>query len=363
VKTSQKIGRAPGTGPTPKKQKKKLQFEDFVRAALVSAAVICAVVLGTGGYYLVRSVYSKDNQPGALSLIQGSASSTENKLPDPYSNQENTDDTNPALTLGEAGSDSSSGTEAAEAEAFPSATAAQSEPSAGVAPLDIPGGRKGYIALVIDDAGNNLRDLEGFLDFPGPITIAVLPALPNSVEAARRVRAAKKDLFLHQPMEPLNGQNPGPSAILTGMSPAEVKEILLKNLTEIGPVAGFNNHEGSRATADPAIMRPLLEMSRDGALYFLDSRTTADTVAPQIAKELKIAIAQRNVFLDNEQDRESILAQLEAGCKLAEQKGMAVLIGHAWSPRLAGILKEMHPQIVKRGLVFTTIGTLLYRGK
>jgi polysaccharide deacetylase 2 family uncharacterized protein YibQ len=217
--------------------------------------------------------------------------------------------------------------------------------------------------VVIDDAGNNLRDLDPFLKFPGPITIAVLPGLANSVETAKRVRAAGKELFLHQPMEPLNGQDPGPGAIKTGMSPAQVKEILVKNLNEIGPVSGLNNHEGSRVTMDAALMKPILEISRDSALIFLDSRTIADTVAPQIAKQLGITIAERDIFLDNEQDRASILAALEAGCKRAEQNGMAILIGHAWTPRLAAILVEMYPQLVKRGFVFASLGTVLNRGK
>jgi polysaccharide deacetylase 2 family uncharacterized protein YibQ len=164
-------------------------------------------------------------------------------------------------------------------------------------------------------------------------------------------------------MEPLNGQDPGPGAIKTGMSPGEVKEILVKNLNEVGPVMGFNNHEGSRATMDPLIMKPLLEVSRDSNLCFLDSRTIADTAGPGTARELGIAIAQRDFFLDNEQDRESILAVIEAACKKAEQNGSAVLIGHTWSPRLAAILAEAYPRLVKEGFAFTTISGLLSLGK
>ena len=217
--------------------------------------------------------------------------------------------------------------------------------------------------LVIDDAGNNLRDLDPFLKFPGPITIAVLPGLANSVEAARRVRAAGKELFLHQPMEPLNGQNPGPGAITTGMTPAQVKEILVKNFNEIGPVKGFNNHEGSRATGDAAIMRPLLEISRDSAVIFLDSRTTADTAAPQIARQIGITIAERDIFLDNEPDRASILAALDAGCARAEKNGKAILIGHAWSPQLAAILTEMYPRLIQKGYTFATVTSVTGWGK
>jgi polysaccharide deacetylase 2 family uncharacterized protein YibQ len=114
---------------------------------------------------------------------------------------------------------------------------------------------------------------------------------------------------------------------------------------------------------DPALMKPILEISRDSALIFLDSRTTADTAAPRIAKELGITIAERDIFLDNEQDRESIIAALEAGCKRAEQNGIAILIGHAWTPRLASIFTAMYPQLIKRGFVFTSLGTVLHRSK
>jgi len=384
----------PRKTPSPRKPRKKLQFEDFVKAALVSAAVVCAVVLGIGGFYLVRSLRSNGYNPSALASATGTperkpapepvelpidispvdpTDPAEIPLPDDLSGT-----VSPGLPVDsgleqairdlEAAAEKDASAKAAEKDASAKAGAAAVAEAVKTAPPPSPAAvnttvTKGMLVLVIDDAGNNLRDLDPFLQFPAPITIAVLPGLPNSVEAARRVRAAGKELFLHQPMEPLNGQDPGPGAIKTGMGPAEVKEILVKNLNEIGPVAGFNNHEGSRATADPLIMRPLLEVSRDGALYFLDSRTTADTVSPKIAGELGVRIAQRNFFLDNEQDRESILAVLEAGCKYAEQNGTAILIGHAWSPRLAAILAEMHPQIIRRGLIFASIGTLLHRGK
>jgi len=356
-----------------------------VRAALIAAVVICIAVLSLGGFFIVRSVLHDDIDPLPIASVaetspeDASTPATSPALPaetPPPETvpQDNLSGTIPGLEQAisdlEAAGVSPEPSPAAAAAAAAAPAAAPAAPSATLAAAIPPATpaqpvpeRKGTLIIVIDDAGNNLQDLAPFLQFPGPITIAVLPGLANSVEAARRIRAAGKELFLHQPMEPLNGQDPGPSAIKTGMTPATVKEILVKNLNEIGPVSGFNNHEGSRATADPAIMRPVLEITRDSALYFLDSRTTADTAAPQIASELGITIARRDVFLDNEQDKESILAALESGCKRAEQYGTAILIGHAWSPRLAAILTEMYPRIIKRGLVFSNVRTLLHRGK
>ena len=96
---------------------------------------------------------------------------------------------------------------------------------------------RGTLVFVIDDAGHNLRDLEPFLAFPGPLTIAVLPGLPYSAETARRVRAAGKELFLHQPMESIGGRNPGPGAIRSGMGRDEIRAIISRNLDELWPVA------------------------------------------------------------------------------------------------------------------------------
>jgi polysaccharide deacetylase 2 family uncharacterized protein YibQ len=348
--------------PKERKSRKKLHFEDGVRAALIAGVVICAAVLGAGGFFAVRSALSGGpTLPPSPDPVSGEGEIAAKPEPvqPPVTGTDLLPELDEAIRSLETGDSSISG------EAAPGTTSVGTVPSgtAAVQQPSPPPNRKGILVLVIDDAGNNLRELDPFLAFPGPMTIAVLPGLPNSVEAARRVRNSGKELFLHQPMEPLNGQDPGPGAIKTGMSPGEVKEILLKNLTEVGPVMGFNNHEGSKATMDPLIMKPLLELSRDSNLHFLDSRTIADTSGPRIARELGIAIAQRDFFLDNEQDQESILAVIEAACKKAEQNGKAVLIGHTWSPRLAAILTERYPLLVKAGYQFTTVSALLSLGK
>ena len=328
---------------TKKKSAKRLKKlrNSRKRFLLIALVVISAVFLGAGGYFAARSTAPAVNKPEIL-LSDTGQEKFQKEIP----------------------------IRSPELQTFlyslsgipvPSTpVAAKKHQAASVMPAEA-AGRKGFLVLVIDDAGNNLRDLEPFLKFPGPITISVMPGFANSVEAAKRVRAAGKELFLHQPMEPLKGRNHDPGIINTGMSPAEIREILVNNIKEIGPVSGFNNHEGSRATMDVAIMRPVLEFSRDNAIIFLDSKTIADTVTRQIAKELGIAIAERVIFLDNEQDSESILSSLEAGCKLAEQNGSAVLIGHAWSPQLAAILYERYIELVKRGFTFATVSSVINR--
>jgi polysaccharide deacetylase 2 family uncharacterized protein YibQ len=212
---------------------------------------------------------------------------------------------------------------------------------------------------MIDDAGNNLRELEPFLKFPGPLTIAVLPGLPHSAEAARRIRAAGKEVFLHQPMEALGGQEPGPGAIYATMSADEIRAALRRNVAELGPIAGMNNHQGSKITSNFAAMETVLAFCRDQGLYFLDSRTTAETAAPAAAQRLGMKIGERNIFIDNEQDRASMLRYIGDGVKRAEQNGSAVMIGHAWSPQLAALLAELYPGLERQGYSFTTASALI----
>jgi len=217
----------------------------------------------------------------------------------------------------------------------------------------------GTLAFVIDDAGNNLRELEPFLRISSPFTIAVLPGLPYSAEAARRIRAAGKEVILHQPMEALGGQNPGPGAIYNGMSADEVRAVLSRNIAEIGPVAGMNNHQGSRITMDSEMMETILAFCAEHGIFFLDSRTTAETVAPAAAKRLGIKIAERDVFIDNEQNKDAMLHYITSGLERARKNGGAVMIGHTWSPDLAPLLAEQFPLLTKQGYTLLTASDII----
>ena len=218
---------------------------------------------------------------------------------------------------------------------------------------------KGTLIFVFDDAGHNLKQLEPFLKLPFPCTIAVLPGLEYSGEAARRVRAAGKEIILHQPMQAINlSMDPGPGAIKQGMTVDQVKTIVRRNLAEVGPVSGLNNHEGSLITADKAMMGAILAVARERGIYFLDSRTNAATQAPAVARETMMTIWERSVFLDNAQDRASIEEAVNSGMKIAERKGAAIMIGHIWSADLAGILNEMYPELVSQGYSLSTIARI-----
>jgi uncharacterized protein len=215
------------------------------------------------------------------------------------------------------------------------------------------------IIFIIDDAGYGMSQLQAFLSLPFPLTIAVLPGLPYSDKAARAVRQAGKELILHQPMQAVGGQNPGPGAILLGMSQAEVERVVEANLAELPGAIGLNNHMGSAATADLSLMEAVAAVAKKRGIYYLDSRTTSDTTVSVAARREGIRYWERDVFLDNSPDRASIMRSVEDGKKRAVKDRPAVMIGHVWSAELAQALSDLYPQLVSEGFSLSTISRFM----
>ena len=226
----------------------------------------------------------------------------------------------------------------------------------------IPPARSGAtLTFVFDDGGQNLSDLQHYLNLPFPVDVAVLPQLQHSVESAHRVRSSgRHELLLHQPMQARNlSVNPGPGAISPSMTTTDIDAVVRKNLAEIGPVSGLNNHEGSLITESKVKVGKVIEICQQQGIFFLDSRTSANTAAPQAALELGAKIWERDVFLDNTQNRADILEQIQRGLEVANKKGYAIYIGHVWSgSNLAQILQELYPVLKSQGYIFSTVGGL-----
>lgn len=219
--------------------------------------------------------------------------------------------------------------------------------------------KAGVLVFVFDDAGHNLVQLQKFLNLPFKCSIAVLPGLPYSKEAADKIRAAGHDVMLHQPMQALNRNlDPGPNAITAAMTPDEVRPLLRENIAALEPLVGMNNHEGSLITGDETLTRAFLQTVKEKNILFLDSRTNANTVVPKIAAELNMPILERNIFLDNSKKTDDMKRQVEIGMEYARKHGQAILIGHIFTPELADLLREMYPSIIAQGFEIKRISEL-----
>ena len=217
------------------------------------------------------------------------------------------------------------------------------------------------IAVVVDDVGYNLEGLKAFLAIPFPIAFAVLPNLPHSAEAARLIEAAGRELLLHMPMEALNGENPGPGAILTSQDDRQIESILEASFAELPAAVGMNNHMGSKATADQRVMDVVMRYLAARRLFFLDSRTTADTLAPTLAERYGVRLLSRDVFVDNQTDAAYIVKAVRKGVDLARSRGRAVLIGHVQDAELARELARLLPGLDRQGVLLVAPSSLARR--
>jgi polysaccharide deacetylase 2 family uncharacterized protein YibQ len=201
------------------------------------------------------------------------------------------------------------------------------------------------IAICMDDLGEDLAGTDRAMALPRQVALSFLPyaeATPFLAEAA----AKKGHLVLaHVPMQALGGGNPGAMALMTGMDAPEITRRLAWNLSRVPGLAGINNHEGSRFTADAAGLAPVMAMLKARGLFFLDSRTSGGSLGERVARSAGVESASRDIFLDDDPAPAAVRAQLQALAAEARRSGAAIAIGHphdATLRALAAWLRQDH---------------------
>jgi polysaccharide deacetylase 2 family uncharacterized protein YibQ len=216
------------------------------------------------------------------------------------------------------------------------------------------------LAIVIDDVGPAVALSRRTARLPRPVTLAFLPYAAGLDTLISTAKAHGHEIFLHLPMEPQGDEDPGPNAILTGLEPKELQRRLAWALERLPQATGVNNHMGSRASSDPAVMLAVLQEIRRRGLAFVDSRTSPLSVGASLAERLGLASAARDVFLDNQPNPAAIRRRLDEAERLARRRGQALAIGHPY-PATLEVLETWLPQAEARGLRIVRAGDLIAR--
>ena len=215
------------------------------------------------------------------------------------------------------------------------------------------------LAIIIDDLGYDRAAADALLALGFPLTVSVLPHLPLSSEVAEEAYRRGDQVMLHLPM-----QSESPTAkteeveLRVGMNTKQVDSALAGMLETVPHAVGVNNHQGSRATADPALMAELMPELRRRGLFFIDSRTLASTVAYNTAERFGVRAASRKVFLDDSANPESILRQLELAARDAKRDGSAIAIGHPRPDTIAALAKGL-PHVESQGIRLVFVSELV----
>ena len=243
----------------------------------------------------------------------------------------------------------------------PTAPAAERAPEAPARVVPAPGPAPvARLAFLIDDLGARVEDVDRLLALALPLSYAVLPYEAQTRQVAARLAARGAEVLCHLPMAAERGEDPGRGALTLGMSAGEIARATAAALDAVPGAVGINNHMGSLLTADAAAMRAMLGVAAERDLFFVDSRTTPDSLAERVAREVGVPTAARDVFLDAERDAPSLAAELERLLALATERGAAIAIAHPHRASLELLEREL-PRLKARGFELVPVSYLLER--
>ncbi len=186
--------------------------------------------------------------------------------------------------------------------------------------------KKPFLAIIMDDVSFQY-EVNDIKKIPFKITPSIFPPTkrhPNTPKLAKEF----KFYMVHLPLEAYDYPNPEPKTLLITSSLKDIQK-RIANIKKWFPKDKFiNNHTGSKFTSNYEAMMRLFTVLKQNNIVFIDSRTTAKTVAPEVAKSFNEKLLSRNVFLDNKANINYIKGQLEKAVKLAEKNGYAIAICH-----------------------------------
>ena len=220
---------------------------------------------------------------------------------------------------------------------------------------------KGRIGLIIDDFGYRNDDVsDGFLNLNANITFAVIPGHRYSTSFSKKAIEDGFEVIVHMPMEN-TGKTYGEEefVLMTNMDSETIERRIRNAIKQIPTAVGLNNHQGSKASADQKVMSNVARVLKEKNLFFIDSRTTVETIGEMTMELFGVPTARRNIFLDNEDDEDKILEQLNKLIKRSERVGFAIGIGHV-KPKTLNVLKKHIPILKKEGYKFDFVSTMLH---
>ena len=192
----------------------------------------------------------------------------------------------------------------------------------------------GSLSIVIDDLGYTAKDLQA-LSLPIAITFSILPFTPHGKKIAKLAQQQGRETLVHIPMQAkANNHLLGEGALMSTMLEKEFKAMLRQDLQFSPNAKGVNNHMGSLLTEQSIPMRWTMEVLFERGLYFLDSRTSANSLAETTAKLLDVPVLKRHVFLDNIKTKEAMSKQYQRALALTRPHQHVTIITHPYPETL-----------------------------
>lgn len=212
------------------------------------------------------------------------------------------------------------------------------------------------ICVIIDDVGYAYGSTEKFLSLGFPLTFAIIPDMPLSDKYYTMITEHNYDVIAHIPMEPQKGrQYVEKNGLFTDMTESEIKSRVEKIFANYPKAIGANNHMGSKAVTDGKLMNALIAALAEYNKIWIDSMTNYNSLSKEMSTIYNMPYYDRDVFLDNEKDVNSIRKSMDRLVYEAKRNKFAIGIGHAQSDNLVLVLKEYYDKRDLLGIEFVDI--------
>ncbi|MGF1724521.1 divergent polysaccharide deacetylase family protein [Photobacterium nomapromontoriensis] len=212
------------------------------------------------------------------------------------------------------------------------------------------------LAIIIDDLG--YRAMPPALSaLPSEVSISILPGTPFDAAISQLARKQQRDILLHMPMEPSRNVSLEHATLTRSMTKETLQLTLQQALNRIPDIIAVNNHMGSALTQDPTAMGWVMDVLAHQGLSFLDSRTSAQSVAFEQAISHQVPVLRRDVFLDHFRSEAFVKQQLTLAAKHAKRHGYAIAIGHPYPVTLTTI-KQQLPSLAAQGITLVRLSDL-----
>ncbi len=186
--------------------------------------------------------------------------------------------------------------------------------------------KKPLLAIIMDDVSFQ-SEVNKIKKLPFKVTPSIFPPTkrhPNTPSLAKEFSF----YMVHLPLQAYNYPHQEPHTLMVS-TPLSQMQKRIKKIKQWFPKDKFvNNHTGSEFTTNYDAMMRLFEALRENKMVFIDSRTSAKTVAFEVARSFNEKLLSRNVFLDNKANISYIRDQLRKAVKIAKKNGYAIAICH-----------------------------------
>ena len=195
------------------------------------------------------------------------------------------------------------------------------------------------MAIVVENLEDTSYQLAvSILSFSDPISAALVPGSKKASLIAQLADQQQKEIIIRLPLEPSAQIPPAfvQTTIMVHYSKEAILSLIANSTREVPNFTGFTNIWGSRACEDTRVMSIVIGSIAKQHGYFLENRTTKNSVVPAVAQELSCPYTHVNARIEKKTSQE-IISELKRLGVSAQACGSMIVTAPASKPFLDGL--------------------------